>query len=150
MAFEGAFKEEFDNLLADKCRLFKLDVSQRKSWSERDKSVYKNLYSDAYCTIKAKIQRKTSDFWLNKLGSGLKTKLEEYGLDVHGRDVSLNRDIIMQLIKNYYEDVLFPKLEKEMNLTGFKVKNNISPYSYNHLDFSKVRLLHETTEDINN
>lgn len=118
------------------------DRKARQTWSETAKQIYHNEYSNLYNQMRKEAAETKRKRWLTLAGEeNFKAVLEDMGLTIR-RDGIRAMDSGRKLFRYYLENVVIPRIEKEFNITGIKIPNNISPLSYQScLNFEEVELI---------
>lgn len=114
---------------------------QSKEYKDFVRNEYNNLYNFEVKRIKS--ERSTGV--LKLIRDSAYNLFLEHDLCIYGNDeirVSLTNEGYKKLIVRYLKLIL-PEIEKELGITGIKIRSNITPLSQNLLDFSNVTVVTE-------
>ena len=114
---------------------------ESKEYKDFVRMEYNNLYNFEVKRIK----RERSTGVLKLIRDSAYNLFLEHDLRIYGNDeirVSLTNEGYRKLIVRYLKFIL-PEIEKELGITGIKIRSNITPLSQNLLDFSDVTVVTE-------
>lgn len=116
---------------------------------DRESKEYKDFvrmeYNNLYNFEVKRIKRERSTGVLKLIRDSAYNLFLEHDLQIYGNDeirVSLTGEGYKRLIVRYLKFIL-PEIEKELGITGIKIRSNITPLSQNLLDFSDVTVVTE-------
>lgn len=117
-------------------------IEERYLWTDTDRILWKDSYSRAYNEVKKEHSQKAAILWTKIMDSGnLKKLFNSYGFVLHDGKVSaydagsvIIRAVLDQVIKD---------IEKDIGLTGLKIKKRVTALTTDLIDWSEVRPVEE-------
>lgn len=121
-------------------------LEDRYLWTDTDRTLWKACYSNAYNEVKKQQAQKAAILWTKIMDSGNLEKLfNSYGFVLHDGKVSaydagsvIVRAVLDQVIKD---------IEKDIGLTGLKIKKRVTALTTDLIDWSEVRPVEESDEE---
>ena len=101
----------------------KLYYKDRKDWTEEEKQRWKNAKANVYYQLRQENKKRSKQFWLEQMDNGsFKEFFKRCGLMVYNSQVCF-ADCGSLILTHYINTQVLPRLEKEMNIKGVKLKH---------------------------
>lgn len=127
----------------------KAEERANKFYTDTESKEYKDFvrmeYNNLYNFEAKRIKSERSTGVLKLIRDSAYNLFLEHDLQIYGNDeirVSLTNEGYKKLIVRYLKSIL-PEIEKELGITGIKIRSNITPLSQNLLDFSNITVVTE-------
>lgn len=100
-----------------------LKYSEFNTWGDIDKQRWKNAKATVYARMRSENREKMKDFWLKQMDNGsFQAFFHNCGLRICCGKV-IFEDNAAPILTSYIKNVVLPKLEKEMNVKGVKLRS---------------------------
>lgn len=119
------------------------NYEDKKTWTDNDKREVRNAKSLIYHQMRQELKTKHNKFWMDTMDTGnLKNLLNRFGLQVFRGNVRC-ADTGSYIIKAFLEQIVIPAIEKEIGITGIRLKKRCSALSNSLLDFTFAEIKEE-------
>jgi predicted nucleic acid-binding Zn ribbon protein len=118
---------------------------QRKL-SDEEKRELRNCRANCYNELRDEKRNKSANFWCEKMTAGnLKNLLNRAGFTVRDGNVYCS-DSGRAILKWYVDYAVLPLIEKEIGLTGIKLRKNVGPSGDKMFDFCDCHIVENKKE----
>lgn len=123
---------------------YKLLYKERAKWGEIDKQRWKNAKANVYHQLRQENKRRCKQFWLEQMDNGsFKEFFKKCGLMVWNGQVCF-ADCGSVILTHYINNQVLPRLEKEMNIKGVKVRHKrITGMTNDIFDWEQAEIANE-------
>lgn len=108
----------------------------RKEWTDK----YLDDYRICRNVLVEKKKREAIDTIMKFSGAAINEVLKKYGLRITRNNYAMTTDNGYALLKFVCENLVFPELEEKFNITGIRLRKNVSTASSNLFDFKYAEI----------
>ncbi len=109
----------------------------RKEWTDNK---YLSDYKTCRNALVEEKKRETIDTIMKFSGEAINEVLNKYGLRITRNNYAMTTDNGYALLKFVCENIVFPELEEKFNITGIRLRKNVSTASSNLFDFKYTEI----------